>query len=97
MTYMRTAWCPSYTLISSSADASCLASAQHGIPKVEDFNRGDNEGSSYFLVNQRRGMRWNTSSAFLRPVMGKRPNLTVATDAHVTRLVLQGERRRGDT
>lgn len=86
---------PQATLISSSADVSCLACVQHGIPKVEDFNRGDNEGSSYFLVNQRRGMRWNTSSAFLRPVMGKRHNLTVATDAHVTRLVLQGEHRRG--
>ena len=26
-----------------------------GIPKVDDFNRGDNEGSDYFEVNQRRG------------------------------------------
>lgn len=65
---------------------------QHGIPKVDDFNPevGDNEGSSYFLVNQRTGVRWNTSKAFLRPAMA-RPNLTVVTHAHVTRLLLQGQ------
>ena len=37
------------------------ACAEHGIPKVDDFNRGCNEGSSYFHVNQWRGVRWNTS------------------------------------
>ena len=33
-----------------------------------DFNRGDNEGCGYFQVNQRRGVRWSTAKAFLRPV-----------------------------
>jgi len=37
------------------------ACAEHGIPKVDDFNTGCNEGSSYFHVNQWRGVRWNTS------------------------------------
>ena len=41
-----------------------------GIPKVEDFNRGDNEGSDYFEINQRRGRRWSAATAFLKPVLG---------------------------
>ncbi|NIW96819.1 MAG: hypothetical protein GWN13_00940, partial [Phycisphaerae bacterium] len=51
-----------------------------GIPKTDDFNRGNNEGCGYFQVNQNRGVRWNTAKAFLRPVM-RRPNLTVLTHA----------------
>ena len=34
---------------------------------TDDFNRGDNEGVGYFEVNQRAGMRWNATKAFLRP------------------------------
>ena len=46
---------------------------------------GDNSGSSYFDVNQRRGIRWNTSKAFLKPA-SRRPNLTIMTGCHVERL-----------
>ncbi|MGE8362552.1 GMC family oxidoreductase [Pseudomonas sp.] len=63
------------------------ASAQSGIPSVEDFNGGDNEGCSYFQVNQRRGVRWNASKAFLRGIR-QRPNLRVLTGAEVQRVVL---------
>ncbi len=58
-----------------------------GIAKIEDFNRGDNAGSSRFEVNQRRGVRWNTVKAFLRPAEG-RPNLTVLTGALVRKVRL---------
>ena len=61
------------------------AAAEAGIPGTDDFNRGDNEGCGYFHVNQKRGVRWNTSKAFLRPVMD-RPNLTVLTHAQATRI-----------
>ena len=37
------------------------AAAEIGIAKVADFNRGDNEGSSYFQVTQKRGVRWNAA------------------------------------
>ncbi|MEM1160517.1 MAG: GMC family oxidoreductase, partial [Pseudomonadota bacterium] len=60
-----------------------------GIPKVDDFNTGNNFGSSYFQVNQRSGFRWNASKAFLRPTKG-RPNLRIVTEAHVTKLELDG-------
>jgi choline dehydrogenase len=67
------------------------AAEEAGIARVEDFNRGDNAGSSRFEVNQRRGVRVSTSKAFLRPARGRR-NLTVLTHAQVKRLRLQGRR-----
>ncbi len=75
-------------------DAFQEAASQVGIPKTEDFNRGDNEGCGYFHVNQKRGVRWNTSKAFLRPIRD-RPNLTVITQAQATRLRLDGRRAVG--
>ncbi|ODU09545.1 MAG: choline dehydrogenase [Rubrivivax sp. SCN 71-131] len=69
-------------------DAFAAAAQQAGVPPTEDFNRGDNEGVGYFEVNQRRGVRWSASKAFLRPVM-KRPNLDVRTGWQTTRLLLQ--------
>ncbi len=68
-------------------DAFSQAAQQAGIPATEDFNTGDNEGVGYFEVNQRRGVRWNASKAFLRPV-AHRPNLRVITGAQVRRLML---------
>ncbi len=63
-------------------DAFRAAAAEVGIPPVDDFNTGDNEGCGYFQVNQKRGIRWHTGKAFLRPARG-RPNLTVLTEAEV--------------
>lgn len=72
-------------------DAFAAAAQQYGIPHSEDFNRGDNEGVGYFHVNQKKGIRWNASKAFLRPVVG-RPNLQVWTGAHISRVrVERGE------
>ncbi|MDB5569723.1 MAG: choline dehydrogenase [Hyphomicrobiales bacterium] len=62
-------------------DAVRDAAEQVGIPKTDDFNHGDNFGSSYFQVNHRRGRRWSAARGFLKPVMG-RANLRVLTGAH---------------
>ena len=67
------------------------AAAEAGVAEVEDFNCGDNAGSSRFEVNQRRGVRVNASKAFLRPAMA-RGNLTVLTHAQVKKLRLDGGR-----
>ena len=64
------------------------AAADCGIPKINEFNRGDNTGSAYFQMNQRRGVRWSATKAFLRPVQS-RPNLTVLTNCHVSRVILE--------
>ncbi|MEQ1649249.1 MAG: GMC family oxidoreductase N-terminal domain-containing protein [Hyphomicrobiaceae bacterium] len=77
-------------------DAFRDAAAEAGIPKSDDFNRGDNEGCGYFHVNQRSGVRWNASKGFLRPVQ-HRTNLTVLTGAEVRWLTLSGKRVTGVT
>ncbi|MDL2401405.1 GMC family oxidoreductase [Rhizobium mayense] len=71
-------------------DAFQAAAREAGIPETADFNRGNNEGSGYFDVNQRSGVRWNTAKAFLRPAL-KQGNLTVLTKAQVRRLLVEDE------
>jgi len=68
------------------------AAAACGIPKIDEFNRGDNSGNAYFQMNQRRGRRWSATRAFLRPVLGRR-NLTVMTNVEVDSVELE---RRND-
>ena len=65
-------------------DAFRDAAEQAGIPRTDDFNRGDNLGCGYFEVNQKRGIRWNASKAFLHPLLKgrhERANLVVVTEA----------------
>jgi choline dehydrogenase len=62
------------------------AAAECDIPKIEEFNRGDNFGNAYFQMNQKRGSRWSATKAFLRPALS-RANLTVMTNAHVRRVI----------
>ncbi len=75
-------------------DAFRDAAVQAGLPRITDFNAGDNEGVAYFEVNQRAGVRWNAAKAFLRPAR-RRGNLTVVTDAEVQTLILEGRRATG--
>ncbi|MDP2007660.1 MAG: GMC family oxidoreductase N-terminal domain-containing protein [Rubrivivax sp.] len=75
-------------------EAFAAAAQEAGIPASEDFNRGSNEGVGYFEVNQKRGVRWNTSKAFYRPVRG-RPNLTLWAHTLTTRVLLDGQRAVG--
>jgi choline dehydrogenase len=75
-------------------DAFRDAAAEVGIPKITDFNRGDNEGCAYFQVTQRKGVRWSTAKAFLRPAQG-RPNLTVLTGAQALGIVFKSRRAVG--
>jgi len=70
------------------------AAEEQGIPKVEDFNRGTNEGCGYFQVNQRRGRRISTATAFLKPALN-RPNLQLFTDAQALELTFDGRRVTG--
>ncbi len=59
---------------------------QAGIKPIPDFNCGDNEGSCYFHVNQKRGRRWSAARGFLKPVL--EPPQPAARDR------LPGRRRR---
>lgn len=70
------------------------AAEEIGIPRRDDFNDGDNEGSGFFEVNQRNGIRWTAAKAFLRPARN-RQNLRVVTGALVSEIMLERGRARG--
>lgn len=70
------------------------AAAEAGIPPIDDFNRGDNEGSCYFHVNQKRGRRWSAARGFLKPVL-HRQNLKLETGVLVERLLIENRRAVG--
>lgn len=70
------------------------AAEQYGIPKVDDFNTGDNEGCSYFQVNQKNGRRWSAARGFLKPVLN-RQNLRLETGVTVRRVIVEGGRAAG--
>ena len=75
-------------------DAFRDAAAEAGIAKVDDFNCGDNEGSCYFHVTQKRGRRWSAARGFLKPAL-KRPNLRLLTGCLVEGVVFEGRRAVG--
>ncbi|MEI7803830.1 MAG: GMC family oxidoreductase N-terminal domain-containing protein, partial [Hyphomicrobiales bacterium] len=75
-------------------DAFREAAAQAGINKIDDFNRGDNEGSCYFHVNQKRGRRWSAARGFLKPVLGRK-NLRLETGCLAENLLFDGKRAVG--
>jgi choline dehydrogenase len=75
-------------------DAVREAAQSAGIRKIDDFNTGDNEGSSYFQVNQKRGRRWSAARGFLKPVL-TRENLRLETGVEVERVALDGRRAAG--
>ena len=75
-------------------DAFRDAAIQYGIPAIDDFNTGDNEGICYFHVNQKRGRRWSAARGFLKPVLHRR-NLRLETGCLVERLELAGKRAVG--
>jgi len=70
------------------------AAEEYGIPRVNDFNTGDNFGVSFFEVTQRKGWRWSAADAFLKPVKS-RDNLRVVTGALADRLVIRQGRAVG--
>ncbi len=75
-------------------DAFRDAAAAVGVPKVEDFNTGDNFGSSYFRVNQKAGWRWSAAKGYLDPARGRR-NLRIQINATVERVRIEDGRAVG--
>jgi len=60
-----------------------------GYPLTPDYNGKQQEGFGRGQFTIRNGYRSSSASAFLRPAQ-ERPNLTVAVDAHTTRVILDG-------
>ncbi len=70
-------------------DVFVKAGLEAGYPANDDFNGEEQEGFGRYDFTIRNGKRWSTASAFLRPIES-RPNLTVITDALVTRVLVEG-------
>ena len=70
------------------------AGGQAGHPVNDDFNGAEQEGCGRYDFTIRRGKRWSTSFAFLRPVRHRR-NLTVLTDALTRRVLVENGRASG--
>ncbi|MET8829304.1 GMC family oxidoreductase N-terminal domain-containing protein [Streptomyces sp. NPDC004610] len=70
------------------------AARAHGLAPGAGFNGGRPDGAGFYQLTQRRGRRWSTADAYLRPAL-TRPNLTVRTGALVTRVLLDAGRAVG--
>ncbi|MDQ6215530.1 GMC family oxidoreductase [Achromobacter insolitus] len=65
-----------------------------GLPRLQDFNGGDQEGVGYYQLTTRNGRRCSSAVAYLRPAQG-RSNLRVETDAHAMAVLFEGRRACG--
>jgi 4-pyridoxate dehydrogenase len=75
-------------------DAWMQAALAAGLPVTDDYNGKQQEGFGRGQYTIRDGYRSSAASAYLRPAK-RRPNLDVATRAHVTRVLMQGTRATG--
>ena len=75
-------------------DAFIDAAAALGYPKNKDYNDGNQEGFGYYQVTMKNGKRQSTARAFLDPARS-RPNLSIETDALVSKVILEGKRAVG--
>lgn len=75
-------------------DAFMDGAGELGIPRNADYNGAVQTGISYVQRTAYRGRRVSTATAFLNPAK-RRGNLTVKTNAHATRVLLEGKRAVG--
>ncbi|MFB6170822.1 MAG: GMC family oxidoreductase [Haloarculaceae archaeon] len=74
-----------------------LAAAQEaGLERNRDFNGEQQAGVGYYHSTVKDGERHSAAAAFIKPILD-RPNLTVETAAHATRIELDGGRATGVT
>jgi choline dehydrogenase len=76
------------------ATTTWLAAAEQSGYAIERPNLPEPEGFSQFVVTQRRGARWSAADAYLRPAL-RRKNLTLMTEATVTRVIFESGRAVG--
>jgi choline dehydrogenase len=72
------------------------AGIEAGFPRNSDFNGLELEGVGFYQVTQKNGCRHSAAAAYLQPIL-HRSNLTIVTQAQVTRLLFEGTRVVGIT
>ncbi|NLS18665.1 choline dehydrogenase [Rhizobium sp. P40RR-XXII] len=75
-------------------DVFCEAGSQAGYPLNDDFNGASQEGFGRYDFTIKKGKRWSSAWAFLRPALD-RPNLTVLTEAETSRVLIENGRAVG--
>ena len=78
------------------SDVFIEAATQAGMTRNNDFNGPNQAGVGLYQVTQRDGVRCSSAAAYLTPIRS-RPNLTVHTDALVSRITFDGRRANGVT
>jgi choline dehydrogenase len=77
-------------------EAVIAAGESLGLPRKLDQSQRDHDGIGYIQSNiTKRRRRVSAARAFLDPIRGRRPNLQIATGAHVNKVVFDGKRAVG--
>jgi choline dehydrogenase len=71
------------------------AGAAAGYRRTNDFNGFQQEGFGPYQLTIKDGKRWSASAAYLRPIVGKRANLSLEIGARTTRILLENGRAIG--
>ena len=72
-------------------DAFMNAAEEIGIPKVNDFNKGDNLGCGYFQVTEQNGLRCSAAVGYLNPIKNRK-NLKIETNCHVEKINFENKK-----
>ena len=59
-----------------------------------DFNGAEQEGVGYYQTTQKNGQRCSAAKAYLKPIMD-RPNLTILTETHINKILVENNRAIG--
>jgi choline dehydrogenase len=70
------------------------AALEAGIPPTPDFNGARQEGVGYYQSTINDARRWSSARAYLKDAKS-RGNLTVATSAHATKVIVENGRATG--
>ncbi len=79
---------------SRACEAFIAAAQEQGAKANDDFNGPRQDGVGWYQLTHRNGQRCSAATAYLHPAMS-RPNLTVHTDALVTKVIIEGGQATG--
>ena len=65
------------------------AAEEKGIPRIDDFNKGNNFGCGYFQVTEKNGLRCSAAVGYLNPVKNRK-NLKIQTNSLVQKINFDG-------
>jgi len=71
------------------------AGRQAGYPVTRDFNGYQQEGVGPYHLTIRDGERCSAALSYLAPIVGVRPNLTIVSNAHAGRVIIENKKAVG--